>query len=186
MAEYLNQTAKFIGNLPPYAIIGILAVLLLLIIGLRRILKGPPSRLIAFSGDSGSVLVSRKALQDLIRQTCLKDDWVEAARPTVKIVGKKINTTVTLRLSSPECLKETTERLQTRISRLLQKSLSFEQIGPIEIMVTSFGKHDVDEQVMIPTESETSSELTTVISSKKPDPPESQDSPATRQETKAK
>jgi len=185
MAEHLNQTAKFIGDLPPYAIIGILAPLLLLIIGLRRILKGPPSRLTAFSGDSGSVLVSRRALQDLIRQTCLKDDWVEAARATVKIVGKKINTTVNLRLSSPENLKETTERLQTRISGLLQKSLSFEQIGPIEIMVTSFGKQDVDEPVMIPTESETSSELATILSSKKPDSQESQDSSETGQETRA-
>lgn len=183
MAEYLSQAAKFVEGLPPYSIIGILAVLVLLIIGLQRILKGPPSRLTAFSGDSGSVLVSRKALQDLIRQTCLKDDWVEAARPNVKIVGKKINTTVTLRLSSPENLKDTTERLQTRISGLLQKSLSFEQIGPIEIMVTSFGKQDVDEPVIIETEPQSSSELTTILRSKKPESP---DLPKTEQDGNAK
>ena len=99
MPEFIQQADDFVGNLPPFAIVGVLAVLLLLIIGLRSILKSPPSRLIAFSSDTGSVLVSRKALQDLIRQTCLKDDWVEAARPIVKIVGKKINTTVALRLS---------------------------------------------------------------------------------------
>ena len=186
MPEFIQQANDFVGSLPPYAIIGILAVLLLLIIGLRSILKSPPSRLTAFSSDTGSVLVSRKALQDLIRQTCLKDDWVEAARPSVKIVGKKINTTVTLRLSSPENLKETTERLQTRISGLLQKSLSFDQIGPIEIMVTSFGKQDVDEPIVLDPEPETSSELTTLLSSRKPELEESPESRESEQETKAK
>ena len=185
MPKYIQQANDLVGNLPPYAILGVLAILLLLIIGLRSILKSPPSRLIAFSSDTGSVLVSRKALQDLIRQTCLKDDWVEAARPIVKIVGKKINTTVTLRLSSPENLKETTERLQTRISGLLQKSLSFDQIGPIEIMVTSFGKQDVDEPVVLDPEPDTSSDLTITLSSKKPEPEDSDEIRETEQETKA-
>ena len=52
---------------------------------------------------------------------------------------------MSLRLSKADHLRETSERLQTRISELLQKSLCFEQIGPIEIMVSSFGKSDVDE-----------------------------------------
>ena len=185
MPEFIQQAKDFVGNLPPIVIVGILAVLLLLIIGLRSILKSPSSRLIAFSSDTGSVLVSRKALQDLIRQTCLKDGWVEAARPIVKIVGEKINTTVTLRLSSPENLKETTKRLQTRISGLLQKSLSFDQIGPIEIMVTSFGKQDVDEPVVLDPEPDASADLTTTLSPKKlvsEDPDEIRE---TERETKA-
>ena len=169
MPEFIQQASDFASGLPPYAIIGVFAVLLLLTIGLRSILKSPQSRLTAFSSDTGSVLVSRKALQDLIRQTCLKDDWVEAARPVVKIAGKKINTSVTLRLSSPENLKETTERLQTRISGLLQKSLSFDQIGPIEIMVSSFGKQDVDEPAIVETALQTDTGLTTLLSSNKAD-----------------
>ena len=185
MPEFFQQANDFVGNLPPIAIVGILAVLLLLIIGLRSILKSPPSRLVAFSSDTGSVLVSRKALQDLIRQTCLKDDWAEAARPIVKIVGKKINTTVTLRLTSPENLKETTERLQTRISGLLQKSLSFDQIGPIEIMVTSFGKQDVDEPVVLDPEPDTSSDLTTTLNSKIPESEDPDEIRETDRETKA-
>ena len=185
MPEFFQQANDFVGNLPPIAIVGILAVLLLLIIGLRSILKSPPSRLVAFSSDTGSVLVSRKALQDLIRQTCLKDDWVEAARPIVKIVGEKINTTVTLRLSSPENLKETTERLQNRISGLLQKSLSFDQIGLIEIMVTSFGKQDVDEPVVLDPEPDTSSDLTTTLNSKMPESEDPDEIRETDRETKA-
>ncbi len=144
MTDIFKQANELLDQLPPYALVGIFVVFVLIIIGLGRILKKPPARLTAFSSETGSVLVSRKALQDLIRQTCRRDDAVLAARPVVKITGSKINTRVDLRLASPENLKETSERLQARISGLLQKSLNFDQIGNIEIMVTSFGKTDVD------------------------------------------
>ena len=153
MPELIEQANDLVESLSPYTIIGIFVAFALVIIGLRQVLKKPVSRLTAFSSSTGSVLVSRKALQDLIRQACLKDDWVEAARPVVKIFGEQINTNVSLRLSKADHLRETSERLQNRISELLQKSLSFEQIGPIEIMVTSFGKSDVDELPATETES---------------------------------
>lgn len=145
MPEFVQQASELLDELHPYAIIGIFAVFVLVLIGLGRLLKKPPSRLTAFSSETGSVLVSRKALQELIRQACLKDDFVEAARPNVKINGSKINTSVELRLTSPTNLKETSERLQTRIFELLKKTLNFDKIGNIEIMVISFGKSDVDE-----------------------------------------
>lgn len=145
MPEFIEQANDLIGSMSPYTIVGICVAFVLIIIGLRQTLKKPNSRLTAFSSSTGSVLVSRKALQDLIRQACLKDEWVEAARVVVKIAGDKINTSVTLRLSKADHLRDTSERLQNRITTLLQKSLSFEQIGPIQIMVTSFGKSDVDE-----------------------------------------
>jgi hypothetical protein len=145
MTELVQRASEILDQLPLYAIIGIFAVFVLILIGLGRLLKKPPSRLTAFSSETGSVLVSKKALQELIRQVCLRDDSVEASRPTVKIKGAKIYTNVDLRLASPTNLRETSERPQTRISELLQKSLNFDQIGHIEIMVTSFGKNDVDE-----------------------------------------
>lgn len=145
MPQVIEQAIERIEALPPYAIIGIIVVVVVALFSLGLFLKRPKATLTAFSSETGSVLISRKALQDLIRQACLKDERVEAARPVIKISGPKINTSVTLRLSKPDNLKETSERLQTRISKLLQKSLNFEQIGPIEIMVTSFGKNDVDE-----------------------------------------
>tara|TARA_B110000467_G_scaffold163942_1_gene191371 strand:- start:1176 stop:1679 length:504 start_codon:yes stop_codon:yes gene_type:complete len=145
MPELVQQASELLDELHPYTIVGIFAVFVLIIIGLGRLVNKPPSRLTAFSSETGSVLVSRKALQELIRQACLRDDFVEAARPAVKINGSKINTSVDLRLTSPTNLKKTSERLQMRISELLQKSLNFDQIGNIEIMVTSFGKSDVDD-----------------------------------------
>jgi hypothetical protein len=164
MPELVQQASELLDELHPYTIVGIFAVFVLIIIGLGRLVNKPPSRLTAFSSETGSVLVSRKALQELIRQACLRDDFVEAARPAVKINGSKINTSVDLRLTSPTNLKKTSERLQMRISELLQKSLNFDQIGNIEIMVTSFGKSDVDD---IPIADPASSTL----QSKDPPPP---------------
>lgn len=164
MPELVQQASELLDEFHPYTIVGIFAVFVLIIIGLGRLVNKPPSRLTAFSSETGSVLVSRKALQELIRQACLRDDFVEAARPAVKINGSKINTSVDLRLTSPTNLKKTTERLQMRISELLQKSLNFDQIGNIEIMVTSFGKSDVDD---IPIADPASSTL----QSKDPTPP---------------
>ncbi|MDE0767490.1 MAG: hypothetical protein OSB19_03800 [Opitutaceae bacterium] len=164
MPELVQQASELLDEFHPYTIVGIFAVFVLIIIGLGRLVNKPPSRLTAFSSETGSVLVSRKALQELIRQACLRDDFVEAARPAVKINGSRINTSVDLRLTSPTNLKKTTERLQMRISELLQKSLNFDQIGNIEIMVTSFGKSDVDD---IPIADPASSTL----QSKDPTPP---------------
>ena len=146
MPDEIRQAIEYIDELPPYVLIGIFVVFVLLIIGLGRIVKKPPARLTAFSSDTGSVQVSRKALQDLIKQACLKDEATLTARPTVKIKGSKIDTNVDLRLASPSNLKQTSERLQNRISELLRKSLNFDQIGKIEIVVSSFGKSDVDEE----------------------------------------
>ncbi len=125
-------------------------VLILLVVGLRLALKKPPAHLTAFSGSAGTVLVSRKALQELIRQACLTDEWVEAAKPTVKIDGAIVHTKVLLRLASPENLKETSERIQNRISQLLQKSLNFDQIGEIQIIVSSFGNNAAEEAIDLP------------------------------------
>ena len=153
MTDLVRKANELLDELPPIAIVGIFVVFVLVIIVLGRILKKPPSRLTAFSSEIGSVMVSRKALQELIKQACLRDEWVQATRPVVKIAGSKINTSVDLRLTSPTDLKETSERLQASISELLMKSLNFDQIGPIEIMVSSFGKTDVDQADAIPASS---------------------------------
>ncbi len=133
------ETLDRFKDLPPVTIGVAVVVVVLLIVGLRLLLKKPPAHLVAFSGEAGSVLVSRKALQELIKQTCLKDECVEAVRPSVKISSGIVNTHAELRLTSPENLKGTCERIQSRITALLEKSLNFDQIGSIEIVVSSFG-----------------------------------------------
>ena len=138
--ETAPQASELLERLSALHYVVIAVILVFLLIGLRLIFKKPPAHLTAFSGNAGTVLVSRKALQELIRQACLLDDWVEAARPVVKLKGSQVRAHVELRLARPENLREVTQRIQERITLLLQKSLSFEQIGDIEIVVKSFAE----------------------------------------------
>jgi len=144
----LEDASTFIQTLedtPPFLLLVGLGVLIVIGIGVRLAFRKPTPHLTAFAGAAGSVLVSRKALQDLIRQTCMIDEWVEAAKPTVKINGSRVDTRVELRLAAPDNLKPTCERLQVRITELLQKSLNFDEIGEIQIFVSSFGKSDLND-----------------------------------------
>ncbi len=132
-----------------------------LLIGLRLVFKKPPSHLTAFNGEAGSVLVSRKVLQELIRSACLLEEWVEAARPTIRLRNNKVTARVELRLSKPQDLKAICERVQEHITALLQKSLSFDQIGAIEIVVKSFGK-EAAEVANLPSKSLPASDLSAI------------------------
>lgn len=115
-------------------------VVVFLLIGLRLVLKKPPSHLTAYTGEAGSVLVSRKALQELVRAACISDKNVQAARPVIRVKNDKVTARVELRLAKAENLKAVCQSVQDQITSLLQKSLSFDQIGTIEIVVKSFGK----------------------------------------------
>lgn len=137
-----DELITLVQDLPPlyWAIAAIVVVLLIL--GIRLIFRRSPAHLTAYAGTSGTVQISRKAIQTLIKQACSTDELVEAAKPTVKIAGDKVDTHVELRLTSPANLKVATERIQAKISSLLEKSLNIEQIGQIRIVVVSFGTQD--------------------------------------------
>lgn len=137
--ESLDSAKELFAQLTPLQIAVAVAAFIFLLIGLRLIFKKPPAHLTAFSGDAGSVLVSRKALQELVRSACLLDEWVEAARPVIRVKNNKVAALVELRLAKPDNLKAVCERVQEHITALLQKSLSFDQIGEIQIVVKSFG-----------------------------------------------
>lgn len=146
-----------------------------LLIGLRLIFKKPPAHLTAFSGDAGSVLVSRKALQELVRSACLLDEWVEAARPIIRVKDNKVTARVELRLTKPDNLKAVCERVQEHITALLQKSLSFDQIGEIQIIVKSFGNEPQEAGVIgeaeIPKPHHDSTPLSSPIKKDEPEKP---------------
>lgn len=146
--EPLESLKELTTQLTPLQIGVAVIALIFLFVGLRLVFKKPPAHLTAFSGEAGSVLVSRKALQELIRSACLLDEWVEAARPTIRLRDNKVTARVELRLTKPDDLKAICERVQEHITALLQKSLSFDQIGKIEIVVKSFGKETADIQAI--------------------------------------
>lgn len=152
-----EETTNILTQLSPLHIGVIALAVVFLVIGLRLMLRKPPSHLTAFSGEAGTVLVSRKALQALIKQACLLDDWVEAARPVVRVRGQKVSSRVEVRLSAPDNLKDVCERLQERVTALLQKSLSFDQIGDIQIIVKGFSSSEdaPRQEALLPGESRT-------------------------------
>lgn len=137
--DTLESLQETITQMPAWQIAVLLLALVFLVIGLRLVFKKPPAHLTAFSGDAGNVLVSRKALQELVRSACLLDEWVEAARPNIRVKNNKVTAQVELRLARADNLKMVCERVQAHITALLQKSLSFDQIGDIQIVVKSFG-----------------------------------------------
>jgi len=137
--EQLESIRQAIAEMPAWQVLSILAAIVFLALGLRIAFRRPTSHLTAFNGAAGNVLVSRKALRELVRSACLLDEWVEAARPLVHFKGDKVGATVELRLAGPRNLKIVCERVQSHVTALLKKSLSFEQIGEIEIVVKSFG-----------------------------------------------
>lgn len=145
--DAFEQLASSLRQFSPVAIAAFVLLLLCLALGLRLLLRRPPRRLIAYAGESGSVLVSRKALQELIRQACLKDPQVEAAKAAVSLRNGQASAFVRLRLVSPDQLKAVTGRLQQRVSRLLHHSLGFERVGPVELLVSGFSSKggDIDE-----------------------------------------
>lgn len=149
--ESLDSAKELLTQLTPLQIGVAVAAFIFLLIGLRLIFKKPPAHLTAFSGDAGSVLVSRKALQELVRSACLLDEWVEAARPVIRVKNNKVTALVELRLTKPENLKAVCERVQEHITALLQKSLSFDQIGEIQIVVKSFSNDAGQESTPIDT-----------------------------------
>ncbi len=138
--ENPTPESALVAGLTVLHIAAIAVAIVFLLVGLRLILKKQPANFTAFSGQAGSVMVSRRALQDLIKQACLLDDWVEAARPVVKLRKDQVHARVELRLARPDNLRDVTQRIQDRINALLQKSLSFEQIGEIQIVVKSFSE----------------------------------------------
>lgn len=149
----IESIEELFTQLSPLQIGVAAAVFIFLLIGIRLIFKKPPAHLTAFSGESGSVLVSRKALQELVRSACLLEEWVEAASPVIRVRDNKVTARVELRLTKPDNLKAICERVQDHITTLLQKSLSFDQIGSIQIVVKSFGaEHEEATEAFPPAE----------------------------------
>lgn len=143
MEQALNDSIEFARALPTPVLVAGGIVFVLLALGIVFSFRKPPAHLTAFASEAGTVLVSRKALQELIRQACLKDASVEAAKATVRISEKQIDTKIILRLATADNLKQTTERVQAAVTSLLRRSLSFDQVGQIQIVVTGFSR-DVD------------------------------------------
>ena len=123
--DYLSQNE--------FLIMGGVALALLFILLLCRL--RPARRIRAFSGETGSVEISRSALLNLVYSAC--EQLPEVRKPTVKIRGRrKLSLSVRIQLDASAHLRDTASYLQSHLKDALENNLGVEKLGKIEILVT--------------------------------------------------
>jgi len=118
---------------PPYSYFWVAAIGLLVIYFLFRI--RPPSKIRAFRGDTGYVMVSRHALLELVYSAC--EQLPEVRKPSVRIRSKrKLHLQVRIQVDGSARLRDTSSFLQTHLKDALENNLGMERLGTIEVVVT--------------------------------------------------
>lgn len=112
--------------------------LLLLIVILILIRKRQPKNVVAYKTENGNVIISRSAVVELVRTTCEQISQIN--KPKLKVFTKRGQThfTVCIQLMSGSSLKDVEETLQNHLRESLSKNLGIENLGTINIVVTSF------------------------------------------------
>ena len=117
----------------PYVIGGaITAVVMLLLFALIR---KQPRVVRAFDADGGQVLVTRRAVRDLVQRCCEELGDVASAHATVEIRGGKLRTRVALRLRRNANLKGITGYLREQVTQALTENLGLEELGEVDVIV---------------------------------------------------
>ena len=145
----ISALGSFVGS-PYFWLCLVVAVLLLL---LWLYLRGRSGSIVAFDSETGHVLVSRKAINEIAQRTC--DTMESVGKCTTRIRSQRgaINIQVLIRLRAGSNLSDVYAELQGRLSRTLRDNLGIERLGDIDIEVTGFeGDLSLDEYD-IPSES---------------------------------
>lgn len=126
--ENLLQDPHFLGG--AYAVGGILVLYILFKITFR-----PPRTIEAFTSEGGRVLVSRRAVRELI-QRCSEDlGEVGSADVKVDIKRGRLHTRVELRLRRNANLKGISGYLREQVTLALTENLGVEELGEVDIVV---------------------------------------------------
>ena len=112
--------------------------ILLLFAILIMIRKRQPKNIVAYKTENGDVIISRSAVVELVRTTCEQISQVN--KPKLKVFRKRGRThfTVYIQLLSGSSLKDVEETLQNHLRESLSKNLGIENLGNLNIIVTSF------------------------------------------------
>ena len=89
----------------------------------------------AFDTDGGGVLVTRKAVRDLVRRCCEEMGEIGSAHIGIRLKGGTLNARVRLRVHRNANLKGISGYLREQIIQALTENLGVEGIGDIEIVV---------------------------------------------------
>ena len=98
-------------------------------------LRRPPRVMQAFNSEGGQVLVTRRAVKDLVQRCCEELGGVGSADVTVRIRSGELHTRVELRLRRNANLKGISGYLREQIAQALTENLGVEKLGEIDILV---------------------------------------------------
>ncbi|WP_269526931.1 hypothetical protein [Coraliomargarita parva] len=119
-----------------WAVIALVLFVLLLLSFLVRKLK--PKSVVAYTTDSGRVLVSQSAIVELVQTSCAQVEAI--AKPSVKIRTQRNKTHLQIgfKLTSGGRMREIEQLLKSHLTRTLTENLGIENLGTIEIKATGF------------------------------------------------
>ena len=112
--------------------------LLLLIATLILIRKLRPKNIVAYKTENGDVVINYSAVVELVRTTCKQISQVNKPKLKVFRKGGLTHFTIRIQLTSGGHLKDVEETLQNHLRESLSKNLGIENLGTINIIVTSF------------------------------------------------
>ena len=102
---------------------------------LWSMLRRPRDRVTAFKAGNGSVTISRRALQDIIAQSCEQFGEIVRAKVLVRTSGGKLQTEIQLRLKQSARIRDFSESLRAQITEVLTENLGMEDVGTMEFIV---------------------------------------------------
>lgn len=117
----------------PVALGAIAAVVLILLLWV--LLRRQPRSFRAFESESGEVMVTRKAVRELVQRCCEDLGEVGSAQARIEIRRGELHVQVGLRIRRNANLKGISGYLREQINQALTENLSIEKIGAIEIVV---------------------------------------------------
>lgn len=114
-----------------------LAALALLVL-LWALVRRQPKNVVAYSTESGRVMVSRQAIVELVQSSC--EQLQDVSKPKVKISvrGRSTHFEIRLKLLSGGSLRHIEQTLQTHLRHTLTENLGIENLGRINILATGF------------------------------------------------
>ncbi len=89
----------------------------------------------AFDADGGGVIVTRKAVRELVQRCCSGLQGVGSAKATVSVRSGEVSVRVALRTRRSANLKGISGHLREEIHVALTENLGIEQVRDIEIKV---------------------------------------------------
>ena len=135
--EHLSQ--------PHFLYIGgaVLTLVFVLVLLLRR----QPKNVVAYSTESGRVMVSRSAIVELVQTSCVQLQDVSKPQVRIHTKGNTTHFEIRIKLLSGGRLRTIEETLQAHMREALTENLGIENLGRINIVATGFKSGRIDSNI---------------------------------------